>query len=185
MHYRIKPALSQSHPRILKACRTLLNTDVYSSHMSLALNGQILRSVRRPALIILTLSLIYLLWFMQLERHTNLFSIAVPDHRAFQLLNAELMKIYYIYVCVGFYVFQRKRHYWRLDSKCVTLFQSDSGSKYYKEIPLAEILAVDLARAHQGGMSVKTGFRPLENICGLFLSHLLEEVWTLMHNVNK
>ncbi|XP_075223553.1 serine/threonine-protein kinase D3 [Lycorma delicatula] len=44
----------------------------------------------------------------------------------------------------------RKRHYWRLDSKSVTLFQSDTGSKYYKEIPLAEILAVDSARSPQG-----------------------------------
>ncbi|XP_012892927.1 PREDICTED: serine/threonine-protein kinase D3-like, partial [Dipodomys ordii] len=26
----------------------------------------------------------------------------------------------------------RKRHYWRLDSKCLTLFQNESGSKYYK-----------------------------------------------------
>ncbi|CAB1335427.1 unnamed protein product [Coregonus sp. 'balchen'] len=26
----------------------------------------------------------------------------------------------------------RKRHYWRLDSKCITLFQNDTGSKYYK-----------------------------------------------------
>uniref|UniRef100_G3TYI6 protein kinase C n=1 Tax=Loxodonta africana TaxID=9785 RepID=G3TYI6_LOXAF len=36
----------------------------------------------------------------------------------------------------------RKRHYWRLDSKCLTLFQNESGSKYYKEIPLSEILRV-------------------------------------------
>ncbi|XP_006882453.1 PREDICTED: serine/threonine-protein kinase D3 [Elephantulus edwardii] len=36
----------------------------------------------------------------------------------------------------------RKRHYWRLDSKCLTLFQNDSGSKYYKEIPLSEILRI-------------------------------------------
>lgn len=44
----------------------------------------------------------------------------------------------------------RKRHYWRLDSKSLTLFQSDTGSKYYKEIPLAEILAVDSAKIPQG-----------------------------------
>ncbi|XP_054290334.1 serine/threonine-protein kinase D1-like [Macrosteles quadrilineatus] len=44
----------------------------------------------------------------------------------------------------------RKRHYWRLDSKCITLFQSDSGSKYYKEIPLAEILSVEPATMQQG-----------------------------------
>lgn len=65
------------------------------------------------------------------------------------------MKFYCTFFTVFTCVFQRKRHYWRLDSKCVTLFQSDSGSKYYKEIPLAEILAVDLARAHQRGVSVK------------------------------
>lgn len=39
-----------------------------------------------------------------------------------------------------------KRHYWRLDSKAITLFVSDQGSKYYKEIPLNEILAIDTAR---------------------------------------
>ncbi|CAG2058255.1 unnamed protein product, partial [Timema podura] len=44
----------------------------------------------------------------------------------------------------------RKRHYWRLDTKSVTLFQSDSGSKYYKELPLAEILTVEIARTPQG-----------------------------------
>uniref|UniRef100_A0A4W3K7M8 Serine/threonine-protein kinase n=1 Tax=Callorhinchus milii TaxID=7868 RepID=A0A4W3K7M8_CALMI len=40
----------------------------------------------------------------------------------------------------------RKRHYWRLDSKCLTLFQNDSGTKYYKEIPLSEILQLDPSR---------------------------------------
>ncbi|XP_062857803.1 serine/threonine-protein kinase D3-like [Trichomycterus rosablanca] len=40
----------------------------------------------------------------------------------------------------------KKRHYWRLDSKSLTLFQNDSGAKYYKEIPLSEILQVDPAR---------------------------------------
>ncbi|XP_072929596.1 serine/threonine-protein kinase D1 isoform X2 [Epargyreus clarus] len=42
-----------------------------------------------------------------------------------------------------------KRHYWRLDSKSITLFQSEQGTKYYKEIPLNEILAVDTARQPQ------------------------------------
>uniref|UniRef100_A0A8D3DP73 Serine/threonine-protein kinase n=1 Tax=Scophthalmus maximus TaxID=52904 RepID=A0A8D3DP73_SCOMX len=37
----------------------------------------------------------------------------------------------------------RKRHYWRLDSKCITLFQNDTGGKYYKEIPLSEILSLE------------------------------------------
>ncbi|GCC22716.1 hypothetical protein chiPu_0001104 [Chiloscyllium punctatum] len=40
----------------------------------------------------------------------------------------------------------RKRHYWRLDSKCLTLFQNDTGAKYYKEIPLSEILQLDPPR---------------------------------------
>ena len=47
---------------------------------------------------------------------------------------------------------QRKRHYWRLDSKALTLFQSDTGSKYYKEIPLSEILSIENARQPQGGI---------------------------------
>uniref|UniRef100_H2M4R1 Serine/threonine-protein kinase n=1 Tax=Oryzias latipes TaxID=8090 RepID=H2M4R1_ORYLA len=36
----------------------------------------------------------------------------------------------------------RKRHYWRLDSKCITLFQNETGSKYYREMPLSEILSL-------------------------------------------
>ncbi|KAE8738811.1 hypothetical protein FOCC_FOCC015710 [Frankliniella occidentalis] len=44
----------------------------------------------------------------------------------------------------------RKRHYWRLDSKAITLFQSDTGAKYYREISLAEILSVEPAKCIQG-----------------------------------
>ncbi|XP_072316010.1 serine/threonine-protein kinase D1 [Eucyclogobius newberryi] len=40
----------------------------------------------------------------------------------------------------------RKRHYWRLDTKCITLFQNDTSSKYYKEIPLSEVLTLELAQ---------------------------------------
>ncbi|KAG7483954.1 hypothetical protein MATL_G00043800 [Megalops atlanticus] len=36
----------------------------------------------------------------------------------------------------------RKRHYWRLDSKCIILFQNDTTNRYYKEIPLSEVLEV-------------------------------------------
>lgn len=42
-----------------------------------------------------------------------------------------------------------KKHYWRLDSKAITLFVSDQGSKYYKEIPLNEIVAIETARNYQ------------------------------------
>ena len=45
-----------------------------------------------------------------------------------------------------YFSFQRKRHYWRLDSKCITLFQNDTGSKYYKEIPLSEIFSLEPAK---------------------------------------
>ncbi|XP_019880244.1 serine/threonine-protein kinase D3 isoform X2 [Aethina tumida] len=43
-----------------------------------------------------------------------------------------------------------RRHFWRLDTKSIVLFQSDQGSKYYKEIPLSEILTIDSARIKQG-----------------------------------
>ncbi|XP_055362575.1 serine/threonine-protein kinase D3-like isoform X2 [Betta splendens] len=40
----------------------------------------------------------------------------------------------------------RKRHYWRLDCKSLTLYQNESGAKYYKEVPLSEILQVEPAQ---------------------------------------
>lgn len=36
-----------------------------------------------------------------------------------------------------------KRYFWRLDSKTITLFISEQGSKYHKEIPLSEIQAIE------------------------------------------
>ncbi|KAM9827413.1 protein kinase D4 [Neosynchiropus ocellatus] len=36
----------------------------------------------------------------------------------------------------------RKRHYWILDPKSLTLYQSESSTKYYKEISMAEVLQV-------------------------------------------
>ncbi|XP_053716036.1 protein kinase D4 [Synchiropus splendidus] len=36
----------------------------------------------------------------------------------------------------------RKRHYWILDPKSITLYQSESSTKYYKEISMAEVLQV-------------------------------------------
>ncbi|XP_069036534.1 protein kinase D4 isoform X3 [Lepisosteus oculatus] len=47
----------------------------------------------------------------------------------------------------------RKRHYWHLDSKSITLFQNDTGTKFYKELPLSEILQV----RGPGHLSVATG----------------------------
>ncbi|XP_040887311.1 protein kinase D4 [Toxotes jaculatrix] len=36
----------------------------------------------------------------------------------------------------------RKRHYWILDRKTITLYQNESSTKYYKEILLSEVLQV-------------------------------------------
>jgi len=51
-----------------------------------------------------------------------------------------------------------RRHYWRLDTKSITLFQNDTGTNYYKEIPLSEILAVESAskRSSSGESSPTT-----------------------------
>ena len=38
---------------------------------------------------------------------------------------------------------QRKKFYWRLDTKCLTLYKSDTSPQYHKEIQLADIIAVD------------------------------------------
>ncbi|XP_055384827.1 serine/threonine-protein kinase D3 [Condylostylus longicornis] len=35
-----------------------------------------------------------------------------------------------------------KRYFWRLDSKAITLFMSEQGSKYHKEIPLSDIISI-------------------------------------------
>lgn len=47
-------------------------------------------------------------------------------------------------------IFQIRRHFWRLDTKSIVLFQSETTTKYYKEIPLSEILTIDTARIKQG-----------------------------------
>ncbi|XP_039249446.1 serine/threonine-protein kinase D1-like [Styela clava] len=36
----------------------------------------------------------------------------------------------------------RKRHYWRVDTKSIMLYQEETGSKFYKEIPLSEVLTI-------------------------------------------
>ncbi|XP_060536785.1 serine/threonine-protein kinase D3 isoform X2 [Cylas formicarius] len=43
-----------------------------------------------------------------------------------------------------------RRHFWRLDTKSIVLFQTETSTKYYKEIPLSEILTIDTARTKQG-----------------------------------
>lgn len=41
----------------------------------------------------------------------------------------------------------KKRHYWQLDSKTITMCQSETGSKFYKELPLSDILSIDPGNA--------------------------------------
>uniref|UniRef100_H2ZEV9 protein kinase C n=1 Tax=Ciona savignyi TaxID=51511 RepID=H2ZEV9_CIOSA len=36
----------------------------------------------------------------------------------------------------------RRRHYWRLDSKSITLYRSETGANYFKEIELSDILSI-------------------------------------------
>lgn len=43
----------------------------------------------------------------------------------------------------------RKRHFWRLDTKTITLYQNESSTKYYKEIQLSEILNIETAKQPQ------------------------------------
>ncbi|CAG9764072.1 unnamed protein product [Ceutorhynchus assimilis] len=42
-----------------------------------------------------------------------------------------------------------RRHFWRLDTKSIVLFQTETSTKYYKEIPLSDILTIDTARTKQ------------------------------------
>uniref|UniRef100_A0A915LFJ3 protein kinase C n=1 Tax=Meloidogyne javanica TaxID=6303 RepID=A0A915LFJ3_MELJA len=39
----------------------------------------------------------------------------------------------------------RKKHFWRLDPKAITMFKDETASSYYKEIPLSEVLEVKIA----------------------------------------
>ena len=41
---------------------------------------------------------------------------------------------------------QKKRHFWRLDTKCCTLYNNHMDSKFYKEIALSEILVIEASK---------------------------------------
>ncbi|KAM9339590.1 serine/threonine-protein kinase D3-like [Symphorus nematophorus] len=75
----------------------------------------------------------------------------------------------------------RKRHYWRLDSKSLTLFQNESGAKFYKEIPLSEILQVEPA---QDFGSLPQGSNPhcFEVITANMVYYVGEDNSSLYHN---
>ncbi|XP_064603688.1 serine/threonine-protein kinase D3-like isoform X2 [Liolophura sinensis] len=44
----------------------------------------------------------------------------------------------------------RRRYFWRLDTKSLTLYQTDKTSRYYKEVPLSDIVLVELAKNPPG-----------------------------------
>ena len=46
-------------------------------------------------------------------------------------------------ICVHASVVQRMKFYWRLDTKNLTLYKSETSSHYHREIQLADMLAVD------------------------------------------
>ncbi|XP_074641297.1 serine/threonine-protein kinase D3-like isoform X1 [Tubulanus polymorphus] len=52
----------------------------------------------------------------------------------------------------------RRRHYWKLDSKSVVMFQSPHSTRYYKEILLSDITSIEEAK--DTGNLTATGNRP-------------------------
>lgn len=36
----------------------------------------------------------------------------------------------------------RKKHYWRLDTKAIVMYQDETSNRYYKEVPLGDILSI-------------------------------------------
>ena len=53
---------------------------------------------------------------------------------------------------------QKKRHFWRLDTKCCTLYNNHMDTKFYKEIALSEILVIEASKPNgQRGRYVRLG----------------------------
>lgn len=62
---------------------------------------------------------------------------------------------------------QRRKHWWRLDSKSITLFQHDSSPNFYKEILISEILAINTPITQENyGFELLT--KGLSYFCGEF-----------------
>lgn len=60
----------------------------------------------------------------------------------------------------------KKKHYWRLDTKGITMYQDENSTRYYKEIPLNEILGVMMASVENKEylFEIRTG------VCVYFIS---------------
>lgn len=41
---------------------------------------------------------------------------------------------------------QRKRHFWKLDYKSITMFQQENSNRYYKEILLMDIISIEMSK---------------------------------------
>ncbi|XP_043189080.1 serine/threonine-protein kinase D1-like isoform X1 [Amphibalanus amphitrite] len=48
---------------------------------------------------------------------------------------------------------EKKRHFWRLDTKCCTLYNNHMDTKFYKEIALSEILAIEASKPNDDSYS--------------------------------
>ena len=69
----------------------------------------------------------------------------VPSLSTLRPLALALL-IWRVLVC---FTMQRRRHFWRLDTKSITLYQNETGKHFYKELPLTEILAVETAKGEE------------------------------------
>ena len=47
------------------------------------------------------------------------------------------------------FTMQRRRHFWRLDTKSITLYQNETGKHFYKEVILKDILAIETAKGEE------------------------------------
>lgn len=100
----------------------------------------------------------FLITYSSLFRHCVMFfsskpplctqTLRIGHHKPSEVTNCDLVIGASARAC---YILQRKRHYWRLDTKAITLFNDDSSSRYYREMLLSDIQTVDeLAGQRQG-----------------------------------
>lgn len=66
-------------------------------------------------------------WLMH---HTSTDALVRNLHMLDNIFKWFILSIYLLYVCFTF--LQRKRHYWELDGKTITLYPDENSNKYYK-----------------------------------------------------
>lgn len=64
----------------------------------------------------------------------------------------------------------RKRHFWRLDCKSIVLYQSNTGTNYFKEINLTDILSISTLKA-SAPEDVSHCFEFLTNTVHYYVGH--------------